>query len=957
MTDRINLIKNSSFRSGTAGWVRISNAFIETVAGGVIGGSSLAVYKSDEANSGVRTAEPIELPIEGYYAASAYVRVPVTVPATEAASLSITITWLDSSGLVISENTTPTVTIQPNGLWVRLSGIFFAPHNAVRAYFTVSQILPGSTDEIFHVDAVLFEQSDFVGGYLDNFTPGQESTYVNTGLTPLPTQTFGGLDLKADVIINDLVLNTIDEDGVVWVCTDIDGWWGHSEPDIPDITRGTEDGSYNVSGRYQARVITLKGTFLPRDPSQLGKARDKLIAATNLAREGGWLRTNEQPTRAAFVRLSGRPNISTVNARGRTDFSIGLRAADPVRYEWNDSNVDGMTVVTLTGNTAQDGYGLATYDSGQYGETGEAGGNIANVVNKGTAPVTALFEMDGPLGAGSTVTNAATGEVITLTSKLRSNTPVGRVISAELFNEVATLITSEKHDLAEGDTFTVFGVGDPFDSTSDPYVVLSVTDIAPYTVTFRMPGYDNVNPTTVNGAVALAERDTLLIDTYEKSVTFNGTTLAARGHIDTLVDWIKLAPGSNTIVFHDEPEKIRINRKAFAGGTVTLTSKNAHYLNVGTLVRVALAEDQELKRKAISGGKAILTTKVKHGFSVGDTIDVHSTEKTNVVRKRISGGVATLTTDIQGDFAPKDEINVDLPLGGKVIVKEIVNGVITLTMSQTHGFSEGDQVTVEMSGGQPVIAKALSSNVATLTTAAPHNFSLNDAITVDLPTTATVTNKARSGNSVVITTNGNHGFSTGDRVQVNFPSLVTPNGTRSYDGQGTYLITLTTSAPHNFIVGDSITVDIKVPVTATVTNKSYTTTTSTITTSAAHNFAVGEIINVSIGDAAFNGDQAITAVTATTITWADSHSSSLASTTATGTVTNKTIRDGYNGTQVIQSATANTLSYYYYGGKADSSSTYFGASPTITNTTNTAMNGSYLITSNGSNSFSYTVGG
>ena len=186
------------------------------------------------------------------------------------------------------------------------------------------------------------------GAYLypDENSQDNENAIVRRALTPVPEPHLTGMKLKADVSLGDLVLNTIDSNGVVWVCTDIDGWWGHPDPDIPDVTRGWRDGSYDARGRWQARQLTLNGSFLPHDPSLLPAARDTLIRATSLVYTGAWLKTQENPTRASYVRLSGKPNIATVNARGRTDFSIGLRAADPIKYSWNESDPDGYDLAT-----------------------------------------------------------------------------------------------------------------------------------------------------------------------------------------------------------------------------------------------------------------------------------------------------------------------------------------------------------------------------------------------------------------------------------------------------------------------------------------------------------------------------------------------------------------------------------------------------------------------------------
>jgi Phage tail protein len=173
-------------------------------------------------------------------------------------------------------------------------------------------------------------------------TQSYENKKVNVGLSPVPVPIVTGLELKADISLNGLTLNTIDSNGVVWVCTDIEGWWSQPDPEFQDLTRGWGDGSYDVRGRWAARQLTLTGSFLTPDNSYVPAARDTLIRATSLVYDGGWLVVKETPiAKASFVRISGKPDIKTVNARGRTDFSIGLRAPDPIKYEWVDGQVNG----------------------------------------------------------------------------------------------------------------------------------------------------------------------------------------------------------------------------------------------------------------------------------------------------------------------------------------------------------------------------------------------------------------------------------------------------------------------------------------------------------------------------------------------------------------------------------------------------------------------------------------
>jgi hypothetical protein len=195
----------------------------------------------------------------------------------------------------------------------------------------------------------LFAQ--WVPTFYDSADPAvqaEENRLVNKALTKLPIPHISGLKLEADIRLENLILNTIDDDGVVWVCTDIDGWWGFPEPQLPDLVRGWSDGSYDAKGRWNSRILTLKGTFLTQDPSQVPAARAKLIEAADLVYKNGVLVVNEEPAKSAVVRLSGSPDIKTVTARGRTEFSIGLRAADPIKYEYSEDSEDGYRTEVFT---------------------------------------------------------------------------------------------------------------------------------------------------------------------------------------------------------------------------------------------------------------------------------------------------------------------------------------------------------------------------------------------------------------------------------------------------------------------------------------------------------------------------------------------------------------------------------------------------------------------------------
>lgn len=299
--------------------------------------------------------------------------------------------------------------------------------------------------------AILYYGEGLYGEGTYNDPEGQdlETSIVNKALTPLPPPVFTGLCLQEDVSLDTLVFNSIDANNVIWVCTDIEGWWGLPDPEVPDIPRGWGDGSYEANGRWAARQINLTGVFFPPGPEYVSTARNTLIRAASLARQGAWLKTNESPTRASFVRLSGRPEIQTVNSRGKTEFSIGLRASDPIKYSWNNADALGYNSVTIPcKNTSTSELGTATIN------------------NLGNTNVTMFLEIDGPVVGNATIKNTTTGQTLTI---------VDSIALGELFE----------------------------------------------------------------------------IDTYKHEVALDGDVLGARVYLDTLTDWLELAPGNNSIVFED----------------------------------------------------------------------------------------------------------------------------------------------------------------------------------------------------------------------------------------------------------------------------------------------------------------------------------------------------------------------------------------------------------------------
>ena len=524
---RNNLIVNPSFKTDTTGWSATGSSTITRITTDAFFGSScLEITKAAAVNSGAVIASRISVSAATSYAVAGYVKVPA---GEETGAFQINVGWYTalSGGSLISTTSTISLENTPGDDWIRLMGVMTAPSLALGALISIVQPLAGTVSKKFYADAFIFEAASYVGEYFDDVTQATENKYVNLGLTPLPIPKITGMQLNADVSIGSLILNTVDENGVVWVCTDIEGWWVHPEPEIRDIPRGWGDGSYDVRGRYQARQITLNGVFLTPDPSLIPVSRDKLIQETDLVYVGGWLKTNENPTKASFVRLSGQPDIQTVNARGRTEFSIGLRAADPLKYEWYEGHELGYREVTIAGE-----------------DSGTAGSGTGTVTNTGNAYSPVVFEVTGPIVGPATILNETTNESITIIGALRGVlTPT--VSNKALTGNIATLTTSAAHGLLAGDVVVVSGVDSTFNGT---FTILTVPTTT--TLTYAKTA-TNVASEAASGTIT-STADILEIDTRDHEVALNGDAVGKRSLIDVLAEWTLLAPGANVFSFYDE---------------------------------------------------------------------------------------------------------------------------------------------------------------------------------------------------------------------------------------------------------------------------------------------------------------------------------------------------------------------------------------------------------------------
>jgi hypothetical protein len=825
---RINLASNPSFKTNTTGWSATSTSSISRSSDtAFFGDYSLKVQNTGQQSYGT-TANNITGFTAGLsYAFSAYVYLPDNASDTAYYNdIEMQVTFYDSSNNIVG-NTSPTSGVHrvlDSDRWEdnRPAVVTIAPVGVSYAVVRINASTQvASSSEVFYVDALLIEQASKINEYFDQVsdTPaneqGREKELVNRALTPTPIPHITGPELNADISLGRLVFNTIDEDGTVWVCTDLSGWWGQSSPDVPDITRGTEDGSFDVSGRYMARVITLSGVFLPQSRDYLPKALDRLITETDLVRRTSTLRVDEDPTKIAEVRLVGQPVITTVNARGRTEFSITLRAADPIKYAWAINQIDGYELRGINGLVPD------TTSS----PTGAS--KSVSVVNAGNTTVTPTIKVLGPIGSGSTIhaTSRNRDETITLVSALRSSGAIARATSFTRDNLVVTITTDANHGLLVGDTinFNWTTINTYIDPQQGEHVVIATSTESPYTFSYSLVGVtldgndleQDFAATNISVDVRLTDPDTLVIDSYNKEVSFNGTTVGQRSKLEPLIDWIKLDAGTTDVTLTDSFDNYTVVNKQFTrsgtAATATVKFDRAHFLGQGDTVNVFLPESVPISTTAAVASTDVVTvnTETTHGLGVGDTVTVTIQEQRNITQKAYNAttDIATLTTNTNHSWADNNRIRVVLPSTAiaSSYTFNTTTDVVSVTTLAAHGFVENDKINITNPALSSIATKSMNElGIATITTRTAHGLTTGGDALIVLPESRTLALKALAGTTVTMATTVAHGFSLGDKVQIDLPTTADVTAF-AYGGFATQLVTVTTTDPHGFSIGDQIT--------------------------------------------------------------------------------------------------------------------------------------------------------
>lgn len=598
------------------------------------------------------------------------------------------------------------------------------------------------------------------------FDQARENYVVDRGLQNLEPDNIKKLKLEGNIILGNFIFNTIDEDGVAWVITNISGWWNHPTADVQDIPRGYGDGSYDVQGRYLARSLTLEGTILVPRPELVEAARDKLIAATDLVYKGEWLRTGSNPIRSSFVRLSGDVSIETINARGRTNFSIGLRAPDPIKYSWNDASPDGYDVVEIPCLDA------SNPESG-----------VGTVLNIGNYPVSCFLEVTGPLVSPATIFNRTTEKLIILTQSLKGSDSRFIVNKQLTFNQstfldVAVLTTTAPHEFTVGDTVFINNVGIGFDGEA---FITSVPTTTTFTYETEVADIKAVNYKQLSGGIAIIQT----VKDHEFQI---GDLVTVIG-VDSVFDGehlISEIPTSNTFLYPRTRIPPRsISSKIMSSNIATLTTIGDHQFIVGETVTVSGVDVN------FDGSHTITATPSSNQFSYAAT----RTNARAVVEKSMLDDAITLTTSTAHGFILNEGVNVtgvNLSFNGGYLIQNVTSN--TFSYRRVRATEAG------------VLIKALSSNTATITTTSPHGFAVGEKIKIE--NVDTVFDGTYEITSLPSNTTFTYSKSGTDLISTSVVGGTVKSVSRvisSYELIGN-VATVTTANTHGVVLGETVTI-------------------------------------------------------------------------------------------------------------------------------------------------------
>lgn len=641
------------------------------------------------------------------------------------------------------------------------------------------------------------------------FNQAQKNNALDRSLSPLPYPNLTGAKLQGDIVLGDFIFNTIDEYGVVWVITDIKGWWQHPSADMPEISRGYGDGSYDVQGRYNARELTLEGSILVPDPSMLEDARDRFIAATNLVYKGAWLKTGLGPRRASFVRLSGDVEIETTSARGKADFSVGLRAPDPIKYDWNDTEPDGYTIAEIPAVNVT---------------TGAAGSDT--IINIGNYDVPVYIEVIGPVSSPATIYNRTRDEATIIVSGIRGKLEsiidsVQLTLVEGSLQDEATITTRGSHNFNIGDEILIEGVdvGTPALPQYEIFNGIFIVSDVPTTTTFKY-NIENVSDK---------------FNLVKKVLRNNTATLESSSKLTKIVNNVE------TPIFNIGNSIFVSNVDPVFNGTYVVTARTDYTVSYAKV----RGTSRNVSGQILVSNKATITTTDPHEFIVGDRVTISG------LGVNYNGTFSIISTPTDTTFTYATT---------RTSAKNITNRVLTDNVATitTSGADNGVVI------GEAVIVSGVS---AAFDGTYPISARTNTTISYNKSrsTTRTISIKSRVSNVSTLSTSSAHGIQIGEVVVVlsvdgfngTFTVTAVPSS-NSFSFNNTGSDVSATSVTTNGIVVVSKRL---------VKKRTKSSGIATITTTSSHGLLIGEVINVESVVAGYDGNNFIVLSTPTSDTF------------------------------------------------------------------------------------------
>ena len=293
-----------------------------------------------------------------------------------------------------------------------------------------------------------------------------------------------------------------------------------------------------------------------------------------------------------------------------------------------------------------------------------------------------------------------------------------------------------------------------------------------------------------------------------------------------------------------------------------------------------LLSTDTLTTKALQSGKATLTTSAPHCLEVGKSVTVASSDFR-------FNGIYTVTALTGTTFSYAKSLSTFVR---NVSTKALTNNVATLTTTAVHGLRVGDIVTIAGVGVDS------NFNGTYTVTAVPSTTKLSYAKSIP-PVALNVTTKALAAGVATLTTSVAHNLAVGASVTVAIDDA-------RFDGTFTV-----TAVPSTTTFRYTPT-----PVALTVINKAVTAGVATLTTGAAHGLSVGNTVTVAIGDKRFDGTYTVTAVPTTTTFSYASPSVAATSWAVVGNVAKLTATTPPHGLAVGDSVTVSGFGQVYLNG-------------------------------------------